>query len=345
MDITFGRIIKTLFGLGAVAASIWLLVALHEIVILLLIAALIAYILDPIASYLEFRGLSRTQAAVFIFAGLVVLFAALSWLLAPALAHEITALQEGFHGGKASSLIQQLEQFISSNVPILADQSLHLQDQLSTFLQQLADSFFSILLDVVSLISTIVIIPFAAFFLLKDGRSLKKALVSAIPNRYFEMALNLMYKVDLQLGDYLRGQFLDAFLVGLLALIAMWILNVPYFVMIGVFAGLANMIPYVGPMAGAVAAVSVVALNDGSVQEILWVIAAFSIVQLIDNILIQPLVLARSVNLHPLTIILAILIGGQFFGIIGMLLAVPATGIVKVVSKEVYQGVQRFKIY
>jgi predicted PurR-regulated permease PerM len=150
--------------------------------------------------------------------------------------------------------------------------------------------------------------------------------------------------VDLQLGGYLRGQFLDAMIIGLLSIIALWILGVKYFVLIGIFAGLANMIPYVGPLAGMIMAASVVLLNDGSGEDIAWVIGAFAIIQLIDNVLVQPLVLGKSVNLHPLVIIFAIITGGQFFGIIGMLVAIPVTGILKVVTIEVYNSVKRFNL-
>ena len=201
-----------------------------------------------------------------------------------------------------------------------------------------------ILGNVVSLVTTVIIIPFAVFFLLKDGPAMMKNLFSMIPNRYFEMSLNMMYKIDQQLGGYLRGQFFDALIVGILAIIALWILDVKYFFLIGIFAGLSNMIPYVGPLVGGSAAILVVLMTGGSGITMLLVVAAFLIIQLADNVLIQPLVVARSVDLHPLLIIFSVIIGGQFFGIMGMLLAVPATGIIKVLMSELYRGVRKYKL-
>lgn len=171
---------------------------------------------------------------------------------------------------------------------------------------------------------------------------MKKALVSMMPNRYFELVLSLLYKTDQQLGGYLRGQFFDAMIIGVLSTIALWILDVPYFILIGLFAGLANMIPYVGPAAGAVAAILVVAFNGGGGQQIAFVAIAFAIVQLLDNVLVQPLVVAKSVDLHPLIIIFAVIIGGQFFGILGMLLAVPVAGMIKVLSRELYSSAKHY---
>jgi predicted PurR-regulated permease PerM len=173
---------------------------------------------------------------------------------------------------------------------------------------------------------------------------MKKAFIHIIPNRYFEMVLNVIHKIDQQLGWYLRGQFTEASVVGILSVIALWLLDVQYFIMIGVFAGLANMIPYVGPVAGMVPAIIITIMNGGDPVKILYIVIAFSIVQLIDNIILQPMVLSKSVKLHPLIIVFVVLIGGQFFGVLGMLLAVPVAGIIKVTSSELYLGIRKFNL-
>ena len=208
----------------------------------------------------------------------------------------------------------------------------------------LTDQLLSILGSIVTIIPIIVIVPFVVFFLLKDGRDMKKSFIYYVPNRYFEMTLNVIHKIDQQLGGYLRGQFIEAFVVGILSVFALWILDVQYFIVIGVFAGLANLIPYIGPVAGAIPAIVITLLNGGDSTMILYIIFAFAIVQIIDNVLLQPLVLSKSVNLHPLIIVFAVLIGGQFFGILGMLLAVPAAGMIKVTSRELYEGIRKFNI-
>ncbi len=344
MDSSIGRIFKYIAVFALIIVSLWLIVLLKFIIALIIVSAVIAYILDPIASLLETKGISRLQSTLLIFVTLGISLGVLFSLLVPSLLIELNFLQEGIGGTQASELLSKLEQTIYKTIPVLSGQELNLYDKLQSALQNLAESFFSILVDLVSVLSTSVIIPFAVFFILKDGRKMRKNLVSIIPNRYFEMFLNLLHKVDLQLGGYLRGQFLDSLIIGLLAIIALWILGIKYYVLIGIFAGLANMIPYVGPLSGMIMAASVVILNDGSGQEIVWVLLAFAIIQLIDNVLVQPLVLARSVNLHPLVIIFAIITGGEFFGIIGMLVAIPFTGILKVLSIEIYQSIKRFNL-
>jgi len=132
------------------------------------------------------------------------------------------------------------------------------------------------------------------------------------------------------MGNFLRGQCLDGIIFGLLTSFAMWLLNVKYFMFIGVFAGMANLIPYLGPFAGAALAVVDVLLTSSDPSRVLAVLVAFSAVKLLDDAFIQPLIVARSVRMHPLIVLLAILIGGHFFGVLGMLLAVPVAGFMKV---------------
>ena len=180
------------------------------------------------------------------------------------------------------------------------------------------------------------------FFFLKDGREMKKKLVSMVPNRYFEFTLDLLYKMDMQLGNYLRGQFVDAVAFGLMSIVALWILGVNYFVFLGVFAGLANLIPYVGPIAGVIPAAIVAVLGSGDLNSATPVIIAYFILKLLDDFVVAPTIVASSVEMHPVLVLIAIMIGGELFGILGMLLAVPVAGFFKVVLQE---GVSTYRKY
>lgn len=344
MEYTISRIFKTITTILILAAVAWLLYTLSSIISVIIISVLIAYILDPVASYFESHNLSRTQSTIIIFVIFTIIVAGIFSYFIPAVIGELSTIQQIISSGESSQYFTRAEQFINKNIPFISIEDLNLQGRITEAVSQLTNSFFMILGSVVSLVTTLVIIPFAVFFLLKDGPAMIKYAYTMIPNRYFEMSLNIIYKMDQQLGGYLRGQFFDAVIIGILAIIALWILDVKYFVLIGIFAGLSNMIPYVGPMVGGTAAVLVVLMTGGSGITMLLVVAAFLIIQLADNVLIQPLVVARSVNLHPLLIIFSVIIGGQFFGILGMLLAVPASGIIKVLISELYLGIRKYNI-
>jgi predicted PurR-regulated permease PerM len=322
----------------------WLLYSLSTIITIIVISALMAYILDPIASYLEAKGLSRSNATIIIFLLLFATIGLVGWTLLPGLFYELFDLQQTLNLKDTASISQKIQEFIEQNLSFINVENIDIDEKVKNIISFLTDELLSILANLVSVISYIVIIPFVIFFLLKDGRKMKKAFIHIIPNRYFEMVLNVIHKIDQQLGWYLRGQFTEASVVGILSVIALWLLDVQYFIMIGVFAGLANMIPYVGPVAGMVPAIIITIMNGGDPVKILYIVIAFSIVQLIDNIILQPMVLSKSVKLHPLIIVFVVLIGGQFFGVLGMLLAVPVAGIIKVTSSELYLGIRKFNL-
>jgi predicted PurR-regulated permease PerM len=344
MDITIGKFLRLIVAIIIIVLIGWLLYNLSTILTILIISALMAYILDPIASYLEAKGLSRSNATVVIFLVFFSTVALLGWALMPRFFAEILSLQNNLNLEDSESVRQMIKEFITKNFGFINLESINLDDKIRDAVSLLTDELLALLTNMLSLITYIVIIPFVVFFLLKDGRKMKKAFIYLIPNRYFEMVLNVIHKIDQQLGWYLRGQFTEAFVVGLLSVTALWLLDVQYFIIIGVFAGLANLIPYIGPVAGAVPAIIVTLVNGSSPIRLLYIVIAFTIVQIIDNVVLQPLVLSKSVNLHPLIIVFAVLIGGQFFGVLGMLLAVPAAGIMKVTSSELYEGIRKFKL-
>ena len=344
MDITVNRFLKIILFILFLVALVWVFIQLSSIIMLFVISALLSYILDPIASFLEYKGLSRTAATALIFIILAIILVVFIFFIIPPVVHQLKIVQQNLGSGKTAQTIQQIENFIKQNLPFLKDSELNIQSKLNELVTHLSNSLFALLGNLISIITTAVIIPFIVFFLLKDGRALLKGLISIVPNRYFEKTLNLLYKIDIQIGGYLRGQFFDALIIGILSVFALYILNVPYFLLIGAFAGLANMIPYVGPLTGTILAVLVVLISNGQVNQMLMVAIAFALIQLIDNVLVQPLVVAKSVQMHPLLVIFAVIIGGQFFGVLGMFLAVPVAAILKVFVIEVYHMYKKVQL-
>ena len=173
-----------------------------------------------------------------------------------------------------------------------------------------------------------------------------------VPNRYFEMSLNISYKTKKQLTNFLRGQLLAALGVGIQSIIGLSLLNLIFdanisgVFLIGSIAGMANMIPFVGPFMGMAPAIVVSLFNNlgdpiaaANFYYIIHIVVMFFIVQMIDNNVISPIVVSGSMEMHPLTVILLILVGSQI-GILGMFLAVPAWGIFKVIVQEVYNGLK-----
>jgi len=192
----------------------------------------------------------------------------------------------------------------------------------------------------------VIIVPLVLFFFLGEGRTIKRALIELVPNQYFEMVLNLLYRIDLQLGGYIRGMVLSVIIISLLSITGLYIIGLEYFLVIGTLAGVANVIPYLGPLIGIIGGVIAAALQYStlSVGVVLPVVVVFLFVQLMDNVFVAPVVVARSVNLHPLVVIFVVLVGSQLFGAIGMILAVPSTAVIKVSVQTIYEGLRSYSV-
>jgi predicted PurR-regulated permease PerM len=296
---------------------------------------------------LERRGLHRTAAVVLILLTLAILLAAALTFLAPIIAHEIKALSGLVQNETPASLVEKLKDLLHRYLPWLKNPGLTSQivGRAEKFIYSLLNQSFRLLPSVIPVAIALVLIPFMTFFLLKDGRRLKKSFIQALPNRFFEMAVNLLHKIDCQLSCYIRGQMLVSLCIGTLAAAALAILGIPYFLLIGAVAGLANMIPYFGPIVGAIPAVILNVVIHGSLAAALPVIAAFLIIRLIDDTLVSPNILGRSLHIHPLLVIIVIFTGGEMFGVMGLLLCIPVTGIVKVTLQELVWNFKRYHVF
>lgn len=191
--------------------------------------------------------------------------------------------------------------------------------------------------------------------LLAEYHGFRKSLVNAIPNKYFEVGLKLIYNIEKSVSSYLRGQFLSAASVAAMSITGLLILNLfganlTLTIFIGIIAGLANLIPLVGPFVGMVPAILIAFMNNigndaatahqlfGVIPSpffLLDIVLMFLIVQQIEGNLITPALVGKSVGLHPILVMIALLIGGTILGPLGMLFAVPAAGVLKVILKEI----------
>lgn len=311
---------------------------------IIVVALLLAYILNPLVTGLEQRGLDRGIASGMILLA-VIGIGILSWLVVfPVALEQLQHLGAGNASAQAHKAIDSIQAFLDSHFNYLGIGNLDLNKEVGQLKADFAERVPAALLEgSISLAIGLVLTPFLMFFFLKDGSQIKRYVISLVPNRYFEFAMDLLYKMDTQLGNYLRGQFVDALVFGILAMITLWILGVPFFVFAGLFAGLANLIPFIGPIAGALAASLLVLIEQGDLGKVSSVIIAFVILKLIDDFVVQPIAVGKTVNIHPIAVALGIIVAGHFFGIIGMLLVVPFTGFLKVVLEESVQTYRKYK--
>jgi putative permease len=340
-------IIKFGLFLLALLAAIWILPYSSVVLTPLILAVLLSILLDPLVVMLERRGLARTAAVLLILAMLLLLLTAVLTFLAPIIAQEFKTISRLIENETPATLLEKLKILLQQNLPWLKNPGITIQIMgwIEKSIYTLLSRSIQLLPSIIPVAIALVLIPFMTFFLLKDGRRLKKSFIQVLPNRYFEMAVNLLHKIDGQLGSYIRGQVLVSLCIGALSITALAILKVPYFILIGSAAGLANMIPYFGPIVGAIPAIILNVITKGSLGAALPVIAAFLIIRLIDDTLVSPNILGRSMEIHPLLVIIVIFIGGEMFGIMGLLLCIPVTGIIKVTFSELIWNFRHYRVF
>ncbi|MFC1608379.1 AI-2E family transporter [Candidatus Latescibacterota bacterium] len=313
--------------------------------ILILAPFVIAYILNfglkPFVNLLEQRGMRHTLAVICVFLGAFGLLTVLFILLVPAIASEVSSIQSQLDDyisvlvGKVDAVKASLTNFsagFSANV-----KGKDLTDQISSGLNTVLSSFIKsipgLLFNFLPLIMYVGIIPFATFFLLLDDANIKKKLIVMVPNRYFETTLLLLYSLNYQMGQLLRGMFASAVIISILASSGLWVIKLDYPILIGIFAGMSNLIPYVGPIVGTFAAFLVAVMTAKPLIFFLFIVLVFLCVNLIDNVFVQPIIMSKAANLHPLVVIILVLLGSNLGGIVGMFLAVPLASLIQVFLK------------
>lgn len=216
--------------------------------------------------------------------------------------------------------------------------------------------FTDLFTDVISITGSlfigVVAVVFITFFLLYEKGLFKRFIIGLIPNKYFEVSIAALYKIEKLLSNYLLGLIIQMFSIFTIAFVGLSIVDVKYSASIALFAAVTNIIPYLGPILGALFGVFValstnnllVSTQDFSILS-LKVILVFIIVQVIDNLFLQPIIFSKSVKAHPLEIFIIIFAGATIAGIPGMIAAIPAYTIIRVSVKEIFRGYKSYHIF
>jgi len=179
------------------------------------------------------------------------------------------------------------------------------------------------------------IIPPLTFVLLNEGPSIRRRFFQLIPNRYFESFFLITTQITDAISDYVRAKLVEATIVGLLVTTGIVLVGAPYAAVLGFLAGITNIIPYLGPIIGAIPGIMIAQMNDNAIPVVLVYLFA----NVIDTVVIFPLVVAKLVKLHPLILIAVVMMGQHYHGLVGMLISIPIASALKVVFNEIYLAV------
>lgn len=334
----FRRRVRGVLVFGGVGI---LLYFLWDIAQLFLIAGLIAYLLDPLVRRFQ-RSMGRTWATLFVLGILVVGIIGLGIGVKPVLQQQVESLRTNVQPEQVWNLIRYVEAQLSAFSTWLGGEpiSLELREKIS---REFGSQLFSRVQGVLGVARNVIVIPFLAVFLLRDGPEIKRRLIRLVPNRYFEFSLEALHKIDLRLGNYLRGIVVQNTIIGGLAIAVLWILEVPSFILLGLLIGLTNFIPYFGPLVGGGLVVLIQLASTGSLHLTGLVLLGLLGIQLLDEALVVPVVFGTAVDLHPLEVLIALWVAAQFFGVFGIVLAIPVASAGKVVLTEATSLIQQYR--
>lgn len=298
----------------------------------------LAYLLNPSVGYLEHKGISRLWAIFIVYILLFVIIIIGSSQIIPLLIKELENFAKEIPAitSKVEEVFQDLQwQYQNSLLPL--SMRLALDNVLVTLENTVQEFIMSIMNGILNLLSHLiglVISPILAFYLLYDWYKIKDELLNLLPAKYRRETIAVFKDVDKVLSGVIRGQLTVAFLVGILVSLGLYFLRVKYYLLIGILAGMLDVIPYFGAFIGATPAVTL-ALLESSVLAI-KVAVLFFIIHQLEGSVIHPHILGENVGLHPLSVIFFVFVGGELAGFTGMLLGVPVAAIGKVFIKHLF---------
>jgi len=331
----------TLVAIGSISLLGFLFVPLVA-------SLLISFLFEPMVNYFETKGFSRLKIIVSLCIGIVLMLAGTVYFVIPMIISEASNIQNSIPQYRATlqQVLASLEVFIANKFNYETPDLYELvTSKLAKYTRFDMKKMMSYVLNAFSVLAIIGIVPVITFFFLLDGHIIQKAFLRMIPNRYFEMFVVLIHNIARALQQFIRGQLIDALAVGVLTSIGMAAIGMPSFLIIGLIAGVGNLIPYLGPIIGFMPAIFVLFAAKGfSILMLVLIVGVFALVQFVEGTFIYPIAVGKSVDLHPLLVILGITIGGQVGGILGMLIAIPLISVVKVTIEVLHSNLKSYSI-
>ena len=332
------------FGLTALALAALLIYLLAPVLTPFVAAALLAYLTDPLADRLELFGLSRVWAVIVVFASISVLAVVAVLVVAPSLEQQLERLIDNLPalaGWIKSDVLPWLKARFGINL------KLNNLDQLTTLVGQhwqqaggVASSLVHSLSHsgavLLNWIMNLLLIPVVTFYLLRDWDLLVRNVHDLMPRRYADAVGGLAAEADTVLSAFLRGQFSVMLALGVIYSAGLYLVGLDLALLIGMFAGLVSFVPYMGAIVGILSGCLAAISQFGDLWAAVPVLVVFGIGQLLEGMVLTPKLVGDRVGLHPVAVIFAVLAGGQLFGFLGVLLALPTAAVTMVLIRHIH---------
>jgi predicted PurR-regulated permease PerM len=348
-NITLEKIVRFFIGVTALGVLGLILYNYSTLVAYVVLAMILSYILDPFVNRLQRMGMNRTFGITLTLSAVILLLVFISTNVFPLFVGEMIELTENLTIDKIEEIASDIEARLTEDFSFIPPG--FLEDNVTQVAAELFDlgKLSTVLGDAVGLFtnifSAVLVVPFAAFFFLKDGSKIRRDVLQLVPNKYFETTLTLIDKIEKRLGLYFRSVLAQSFIVAFLSWTTLSVAGLENSLSVGISVGIANTIPYFGPIIGYVLSIIVSIIETGDFSLVLVCMIAIFIVQLTDNLLLQPFLFSRSADMHPVAILFIILIGAETAGILGMLIAIPLATVVKITVNQISWSFNNYQVF
>jgi len=339
--------VRVSIGVVALLAAALLVWHVRDVITIVLLALVLAYVLRPLVgaiceARLPRRGgrISRGMATGVVAVLLVVVLWAIFSLSAPSLNRQIDEVQARW------------PRFRNALVKLASEADQYYRERLPASLRPTVDSWVKGAGDVLTATATkglgatvhgvgfvieMLLVPILAFYFLGDGPGIRKQALFFVPRRYLARTERLLDQADDVFERYIKGQVILCLIAFVVVTLGLWALRVDFYLLLGIIAGLTRAVPIIGPIVGAIPIV-VVVLTTKSFALALWVVVLFSLMHFLESKFLMPAILGHQLDLHPVLIIVALLLGAQMGGLLGLFLAAPVLAVVKTLVAEQRQG-------
>ena len=318
-----------------------------------LAGALLAYLTDPLADRLEAVGLKRTSAVVVVFVVMTTILSLFVLLLVPKLSAQvqtliklIPAIADMFE----SKVFPAIETYFGTQISFGGSESIKQLitthwEQTGSIMAQVASGLTKSGLAVMGWLTNLLLIPVVTFYLLRDWDVMMAKIGRLLPRNLEPTVTSWATECDEVLAAFIKGQLLVMLMLGAIYALGLWAIGVDLALLIGLIAGLASIVPYMGTIVGiAVAAIAAyIQFNEPSI--LLWVALVFGIGQMLEGMVLTPLLVGDKIGLHPVAVIFAIMAGGQLFGFVGVLIALPVAAVIMVFLRHLHDGYKNSHLY
>lgn len=342
---------RSWFVLGVIAFAGVLIYLLSPVLTPFLVAALLAYIGDPLVDRLEAKKISRTLSVTIVFVGMTLLALILLVILVPLIERQIIVLLEkvpGYIDWLQETALPWLQARLGMELPNVGD----LKEAMQAHWQKAGGVAVSVLGSVTAsgaalleLVANLVLIPVVAFYLLRDWDVLISRIRELLPRHIEPTIVKLAGNADEVLGAFLRGQLLVMLGLGIIYSLGLWIAGIDHALLIGMTAGVVSFVPYLGLIVGILLAGVASVLQFQDISHLWQVALVFGIGQVAESVLLTPWLVGDRIGLHPVAVIFAVLAFGQLFGFVGVLLALPVAAVIMVLVRHAHEQYKNSEFY